>query len=322
MVEEPPRTLSDATQEALRTTWERQRIWSLTANGLRQRIDGARRMVLALAIATAILAVAAGQAADLPTPWGRTPGWSTLLNSLAAVSAGVGAWFARRTELGGIRTWITARAVAEGLKSEVVQCLAGGAAYLGDDAGDVLTQHGHRMLREAHREEPGLERAALGVTADDKPLPAVRDLASYIENRVNDQIVRYYRPRAAQYERRVRRLRTVAEALGLLAVVGSAAGAFLGLEGVAAWVPVITTITTSLAAHVSASRYEEQVVDYLRTARNLEELRDTRRAAGMDAAAFIEACEAQLVAENRAWRIGWSTPPADEESASGSLGLK
>jgi hypothetical protein len=77
-------------------------------------------------------------------------------------------------------------------------------------------------------------------------------------------------------------------------------------------VPVITTITTSLAAHVSASRYEEQVVDYLRTARALEELRDTRRSAGMTDAAFIDACEAQLASENQAWRIGWSTPAAEK----------
>ncbi|EAQ75262.1 hypothetical protein WH5701_09269 [Synechococcus sp. WH 5701] len=57
--------------------------------------------------------MAAGQAADLPTPWGPTPGWGTVLYFLA----GVGAWFARRTKLGGIRTSATARAVAEGLKN-------------------------------------------------------------------------------------------------------------------------------------------------------------------------------------------------------------
>jgi hypothetical protein len=178
----------------------------------------------------------------------------------------------------------------------------------------VLLQRSHRLLQEVNREEPALERVTLGITADDKPLPAVKNLATYIEKRVNDQIQRYYRPRAALYEQRVRRLRAVAEALGLLAVVGSAAGAFLGLKAVAAWVPVITTITTSLAAHVSAKRYEEQVVDYLRTARNLEELRDTRRSTGMGDAAFIEACEAQLAAENRAWRIGWSTPPGQAKA--------
>jgi hypothetical protein len=183
-----------------------------------------------------------------------------VLNFLAAVAAEVGARFARRTELGGIRTWTTARAVAASLKSEVVQCLAGGPAYLGADACVELNRRSHRLLQEAHREDPGLERFTLGVTNDDKPLPEVRDLASYIARRMNDQI-RYSRSRATTYERRVGRLRGLAEALGLLAVVGSAAGAFLGLQGVAAWVPVITTISTSLPAHVSASRYEEQVLD-------------------------------------------------------------
>jgi hypothetical protein len=314
MGEEPSTTLHRTDQEALRNTWARQRIWSLTANGLRQRIDRARRIALVLAIVTAILAVAASQAAGLPTFWGPTPGWARVLNFLAAVAAGAGAWFARRTELGDIKTWTTARAVAEGLKSEVVQYLAGGGAYLGADAGEVLIRRSHRLLKEAHRENPGLERVTLGVRTDDRPLPAVGDLSSYIVQRLDGQIDGYYRPRATLYDRRVRRLRWVAEALGLLAVVGSAAGAFLGVQGVAAWVPVITTITTSLAAHVSASRYEEHVVDYLHTARNLEELRDTRRAAGISDAAFIDACEALLAAENRAWRIGWSASSNAEDA--------
>jgi hypothetical protein len=313
--EPPPRLLSETGQQALRTTWERQRIWSLTANRLRQRIDRARSIALGLAIATAILAVSAGQLASLPPPWRDSLGWDRLLNFLAALTAGVSAWFARRTELGGIRTWTTVRAVAEGLKSEVVQCLAGGPAYLGADAGAALVQRSYRILQEAEREKPGLERATLGVSGDDKPLPAVHDLGSYIERRVNDQIRGYFRPRAATYEQRVRRLRAWAEGLALLAVGGSAAGAVLGLQGLAAWVPVITTITTSLAAHVSACRYEEQVVAYLRTARNLEELRDTRRAAGLSDAAFIEACEAQLAAENQAWRLGWSAPSQGDAPA-------
>jgi hypothetical protein len=60
---------------------------------------------------------------------------------------------------------------------------------------------------------------------------------------------------------------------------------------------------------VSTSRYEEHVVDSLPTARNLEELRDTRSATGMSDAAFIDVCDVLLAAETRAWRIGWSAPP-------------
>jgi hypothetical protein len=128
----------------------------------------------------------------------------------------------------------------------------------------------------------------------------VHDLASYIDRWLNDQIERYYRPCARSYEQEVRWWSSKADVLGLLAVVGSAAGAVLGQERLAVWVPVITTITTYLAAHVSANRYEELVVAYLHTARNLEELRDTRRASGLSDAAFIDACEALLAAENRA----------------------
>ena len=123
MGEESQRLLSEAAVDALRSSWERQRIWSIAAEGLRQRIASARRYALALAIGTAILAVAASQVGALQPPWSEGGRW---LNFLAAVTAGSGAWFARRTELTDIRTWSTARSLSEGLKSEVYQCLSGG----------------------------------------------------------------------------------------------------------------------------------------------------------------------------------------------------
>ena len=53
----------DTTQQSAQLTeaWARQRIWSQTANRLKQRIDRARLAALLLGIATAVLAVAVSQ---------------------------------------------------------------------------------------------------------------------------------------------------------------------------------------------------------------------------------------------------------------------
>ena len=107
---------------------------------------------------------------------------------------------------------------------------------------------------------------------DKKTLPAVSDLDSYIEQRVNEQITSYYRPRAALYETRVRRLRAARDAVSAIAVVLGALAAAFGISGLSAWIPVTTTIGAALVAHAAASRYDHQVIEFLRTADQLDEL--------------------------------------------------
>jgi hypothetical protein len=151
-----------------------------------------------------------------------------------------------------------------------------------------------------------VEPETLGIAADDTPLPDVHDADSYIAARVKEQIERFYRPRAALYTKRVRRLTSAGSLLAGLAVLLSALGGAFGWSGAAAWVPVVTTITTALAAHGSASRYEELIMEYLNTAKKLEELCLFRRAADLPDAAFIEACELVMAAENKGWKAGWN----------------
>jgi SMODS and SLOG-associating 2TM effector domain 1 len=52
--------------------------------------------------------------------------------------------------------------------------------------------------------------------------------------------------------------------LGVTAVV---------LAALAAWVPVVTTIATSIAAYVAVARYDHLVIEYMRTAQRLQHLR-------------------------------------------------
>ena len=103
--------------------------------------------------------------------------------------------------------------------------------------------------------------------------------------------------------------------LAAAAVVLAATAGSLGVKGAAAWVPVITTVSAALAAHVAAARYEFLLVEYARTAAQLERLRDGRQSLadpGQAAHAddgFVAQCERVISAQNEAWMAKLSSDP-------------
>jgi hypothetical protein len=87
-------------------------------------------------------------------------------------------------------------------------------------------------------------------------------------------------------------------------VLAALAAAFQ-IGGLAAWVPVVTTIATS----VTAARYDHLVIEYLRTAQRLQHLRQDHLAnPASNPAAFIDACEAAISVENQGWMARWNPP--------------
>ena len=138
------------------------------------------------------------------------------------------------------------------------------------------------------------------MVADDKQAPAVVDVDSYIVLRVDDQIDNYYRPRAVTYQRRVDWLRLVGDVLGATAVLFGAIAAAFEVLNLAAWVPVITTVAAAVVAHIAASRYDHQIIEFLRTADELQHLSGNRRPKLTDTE-FVDACEAAISVENQAW---------------------
>jgi hypothetical protein len=283
------------TAEQLTWAWAQQRIWSQSANQLKQRLDRARRTVLLLAIATAVLAVAANQIGGLSMPTGRT------LSASAAITAGVATLLQRRAGTEQIRAWTRARSAAEGLKTEIYSYLAGGTAYGGADRDQRLGIETHNIVGAVS----DLERQTLKVKPDSTPIPAVRDTDTYIAVRIDDQIHNYYRKKAAIYETRVVRLRGVGDVLGVIALVLAALAAAFRMDSLAAWVPVVTTIGTSLTAHIAAARYDHMVIEFLRTAQRLEYLRDQYINTPHNDAKFIDACEDAISIENQGWMARW-----------------
>ena len=147
-----------------------------------------------------------------------------------------------------------------------------------------------------------------GIEPDGKPIPTVSGIDSFITERIDQQIHDYYWPRAARYRKLARRFRLAGEMLGVLALVLGAATVSFGARWIVEWVPVLTTVGASLTAFVAASRYDQQIVEFLRTAQQLEYLRDMCVETGMSDAEFIDACEGVISAENQGWMTIWIKP--------------
>lgn len=226
------------------------------------------------------------------------------------IAAGAATIPQRRVSTEHIRTLTRVRSASEGLKTEIYAYLAGGTPYTSHtDRDQALGERTRALVSQVG----DLHRHTLGITADTKPLPAVAGVEDYITRRVEDQIDKYYRPKAAGYERRVRTRRGRATALGAVTVVLSALAGlstvppFQGLSPLAAWTPVATTAATAVAAHIAASRYDHLVIEYLRTAQQLEHLRDAYLEADGDPEAFVDACENFISIENQGWMTRWTT---------------
>jgi SMODS and SLOG-associating 2TM effector domain 1/Protein of unknown function (DUF4231) len=289
--------MGEMSGEPVALAWAQQRVWSQTADRLKQRIDLARSVALGLAIAAATLAVAAVQVADFSSWAGRT------LAVAAAISAGLAPMSQRRAGTDQIQAWTRARSASEGLKTEVFAYLAGGSAYTGDDRERHLGERTRGIVADV----ADLQRHSLDITPDDKPVPVVTGIDSYITERVNDQITRYYRPTAAKYVQRVRRLRAAGNLLALIAVVLAALAASFDVAGLTGWVPVVTTVGTSVVAYIAAARYDHMIIVFLRTAQRLEHLRSSRADTPTGNAAFIDACENAISIENQGWMARWVT---------------
>src|SRR5262249_15239058 len=109
-----------------------------------------------------------------------------------------------------------------------------------------------------------------------RSLPPVHDLASFFAVRVGGQYDDYYVPRVKMIDKRLTWFRAVGLALGGAGAVLGAAAAVVGASS-AAWIAVLATVGTAVAAHVAATRYEFQRIEFARTA---EELRRIMTLAG------------------------------------------
>jgi hypothetical protein len=287
---------------AVEWAWRRQSIWSQTADKLKagpHRLWGFR---LGLTVAAAALALAGSQlkAVSLPA--------SIALAVAATVTLAAVGLLRSRQNVEQVRRWTRARSVSEAIKTEVFLALAQSGSYDAADRERRLESEVQRMEREAG----DLQRYTEGVRAKDRPLPAVHDMASYLEVRVRQsQLEGYYEPKARLLRQRLRVLKAVEVTLAL-AAAGLAAVAAIS-PSVGAWAAVVTTAVGAVAAYVASERYEFLWIEYSRTASELRRLLDRRTAADgrpMSGSELVGECEQVISVQNQAWMAKWG-----EESA-------
>jgi hypothetical protein len=252
---------------------------------------------MGLTAAAAALALAGSQlkSASLPA--------SIALAVAAAVAMAVVGLLRGRQNVEQVRRWTRARSVSEALKTEVFLFLSQSGGYDAPDRERRLEAEVQRLEHEAG----DLQRYTGGVQAKDRPLPAVHDVASYLEVRVRQsQLDGYYEPKARLLRQRLRALKAAEVTLALVAA-GLAAVAAIS-PSVGAWAAVVTTAGGAVAAYVASERYEFLWIEYSRTASELRRLLDRRTAADgrpLSGSELVAECEQVISVQNQAWMAKW-----------------
>jgi hypothetical protein len=264
--------------------WSEQSSWSQVADRLKRDLERKRTAALGLMIAGAVLsaaAVAVGLGSDVGKVFAFT----------SAASVGVAGLVRARIGKRAVQEWTRARSVAEALKSEVYLYLAGLADPGLDERIAGIEDDGRDLLRYKTAAAPRM-----------RPLPAVSDVESYLRVRVGGQLEGFYRPRARELQLTITIVRRIELALGLGGAVLAAAAGTWEQDAVAVWVPVVTTVGAAVTAHAAAARYEYLLVEYLRTAEELERVRDRRGLASkLTDEQLVRKAEEVISVQNEGW---------------------
>src|SRR5690242_10507258 len=167
--------------------WQRQSIWSQTANKLKAGPHLALVFRMGFTVAAAAMALAGSQlkAVSLPA--------SIVLAIAAALAMATVGVLRGLQDVEHMRRWTRARSVSEALKTEVFMFLSHAGAYDSPERERLLEAEVQRLENETG----DLYRYTEGVEPVARLLPAVRDVDSYLNVRVRQsQLKEYYEPNA------------------------------------------------------------------------------------------------------------------------------
>jgi SMODS and SLOG-associating 2TM effector domain 1/Protein of unknown function (DUF4231) len=280
---------------AVEWAWRRQSVWSQTADKLKAAAGRVWRLRLGLTVTGAVVALAASQLK------GSSLAGSITLSVLAAIAMAAVGLLRARQNVEQTRQWTRARSVSEAIKTEVY-------TFLAEFSADAVAEH--RLEAEIQRlehEAIDLLRYTEGVQPQERSLPAVHNLDSYLDVRVRQlQLEGYYQPKAHQLWQRLRRLKGLEVTLALVAA-GLAAVAAVA-PTVAAWAAVATTAGGAVAAYVAVQRYEFLWIEYSRTASELRRLLERHTAPDghpLTGRQLVDECENVISVQNQAWMAKW-----------------
>ncbi len=296
---------SSAQAQALEYAWGEYRVWSATARQKKQEITQWRFSVLIFSVTGGMLGTLSSQFTELSGMLGTLSSQVKELSSVIIGLAGTG-FISAAAYLGQEilkpdqeRLFARARSVAEALKGTIFLFRIGAPPYDVPEPTPILMQRVQELLNQVK------DLPAVNLTPGQKleNLPEGRlTVENYVRERIEDQVDDFYKPRIKKYEKLLNHWRLINFCISLLA-------AFLGVLGkwTAAWVAVLTTLGTSVAAYIFANRYQYLLVSYQATARQLEFFKNEWLLMGAPEKnlekrnRFILNCEATISTENSAW---------------------
>ena len=276
--------------------WQRQSVWDQTARRLRAAPRLARQLGLVLTVVAAALALAAAQLK--PVSQSAAIG---LAVAAAIVLAGVGL-LRNRQSIEQVRRWTLARSISEAIKTEVFLFLTRSRDYGTADREERLDAEVQRLEKEAG----DLQRYVQRVEPEPVPLPQVRDLPSYINDRVTTYAGSYYRKASLRMQRRLRAAKAIE--VGLILLAAALAATTATWPNVGAWAAVATTAAGVVAARVASEHYESLWIAYSSAANELVRLVTRRTAADgrpLSERELISECERVISAQTQAWMAKW-----------------
>jgi hypothetical protein len=292
-------------RELLEDVWRRQWAWSRAADRARAEVGRYRVASLSLVVVAAVLGAAAPIVAQVNDGAGRSCGL------VAGIALGLIPLVRRRLGAPIYQTWSRLRSVSESLKTEVYTYLAGVAPYRDEDRVRVLRERTTDVLRRGDDLLPMLRDSDHRARA----VPAVHDVATYVDVRVAAQIHGYYLPRSVTMARRARQVRTAQTLLAVAAVVIGVL-ASLGRTSLAPWVGVIGTVSGAVIAHSAAARFGFLQLEYRRAAERLSRLVIEYRLAAAPGPArddwLVAHCEGVIAYQVKDWMAEFVATTWDE----------
>jgi hypothetical protein len=290
--------------------WVLYRKWGAASVKEQSGILRARKAVLILSIAGAILGTLCQQTNSLVEAHRLSQTWiPTAAGWGSAIVLGLAAFLSRevlteeRQQL-----WLKARTAAERYKAQTFLLRAKAPPYEKDDASSDELLAEARNISEMVGAPPPTEESDEQILAE-KPLPPNMTVTDYITRRVDDQI-NYYEKSATKYMKYLKLGRNLSLVFGALAVVLGALGSTYGWT--AGWIAVVSTIIAALSANQYANRYQFLMLSYRATAERLRWLKVRWGASNRTDAEvgarnkFILDCEQTLAAENNSWMAEWT----------------
>lgn len=290
----------------LEDVWREQSVWSRTSNRMKKKIENARLQALVLVVLVAIFGTTAAAIHE------QADALSKVLAAAAALGSAVLPLLRPRWSATALKDWTRARSVSEALKADVYLWLAKARPFENDPAAQELRARTERLRRDAADLLPKRQ----GITAEQRGLPPVHDLQSFFTERVERQRVEYYEKKAKAIAGRITQFRWLEIGLSL---IGAGLGVTAVLTGpsLAGWITVVVTVGTAMSVHVSATRYEFQLIEFSRTAEELRQIGERADVAGVtddELRRLAVRAERVISVENQAWMAKLAEDPPEQNA--------